>query len=396
VARIAIVADDLTGAADTGAAFACAGLSTLVTWTNDGLVGEPQPAVDALAIDAGTRALDAAGAGARTARIVRAVRTAGVEAIYKKADSLLRGHIAVDTAAVLSSWHEGAVAVAAFAFPDAGRTTIHGRQCAPELPGGLPIGPLFARANLSTTGIDLEIVRGDALADAVPSAAARSKVMVFDALDNGDLARIVAAGRQLRAPVVWVGTGGLARALAASMRPEIEPPRTIDRVPRRGPVLIVSGSASRVAREQVARVAAAGATPVEVPAGMLRDAATAAGGMMRAIGESLDRNRDAGVFPAAPGESIDPEVARGLGHLVSTLADRVSGVALTGGDTATAVLRAWGITGLRIVDEIEPGVPLSISEGAHRIAVVTKAGAFGSPDVFVKARERLHMIVAIS
>jgi uncharacterized protein YgbK (DUF1537 family) len=48
------------------------------------------------------------------------------------------------------------------------------------------------------------------------------------------------------------------------------------------------------------------------------------------------------------------------------------------------------MTGLRIVDEIEPGVPMSISEGAQRMPVVTKAGAFGSPDALVKARAALH------
>ena len=98
VAAIAIVADDLTGAADTGAAFAGAGLSALVTWGPGSLARAVRQA-DALAIDAGTRALDVATAAAKTAEIVRAVRTAGVEAIYKKGDSLLRGHIAAETAA---------------------------------------------------------------------------------------------------------------------------------------------------------------------------------------------------------------------------------------------------------------------------------------------------------
>ena len=100
------------------------------------------------------------------------------------------------------------------------------------------------------------------------------------------------------------------------------------------------------------------------------------------------------MFPTVPEGAIEPVVAQALGDLVSSAAARVGGAALTGGDTATAALRAWSTTGLRIVDEIEPGVPLSMSEAAHPMPVVTKAGAFGSPDVLVKARERLHTMLA--
>ncbi len=51
----------------------------------------------------------------------------------------------------------------------------------------------------------------------------------------------------------------------------------------------------------------------------------------------------------------------------------------TGGETARAVLQAFGADGLRLVGEIEPGVPLSVTEGAADLPVVTKAGAFGRP-----------------
>ena len=395
VAAIAIVADDLTGAADTGAAFAGAGLSTLVTWATEDLVRAVRQA-EAIAIDAGTRALEAAAAAASTAAIVGAVRAAGVEAIYKKSDSLLRGHVGAEAAAVLASWRDRAVAVAAFAFPDAGRTTLHGRQRAGELAGGVPISPLFEDAGLKTCAIDLEVVRGEGFEDRLSEAAERCGAIVCDAVSNTDLARIASAGGTLKVPVVWVGTGGLARAVAASMRGSETRARAGERVPRRGPMLIVSGSASRVAREQVARAIASGAAPVEVPAAILRHGATAEArsGAAADIRQLLDSGRDVVVFPTMPEREIDPAVARALGELVSPLAERVGGAALTGGDTATAVLRAWGTTGLRIVDEIEPGVPISISEGATRMPVVTKAGAFGSPDVLVKGRERLHTLLS--
>jgi len=53
------------------------------------------------------------------------------------------------------------------------------------------------------------------------------------------------------------------------------------------------------------------------------------------------------------------------------------------------VLRGWGTTALRLVDEIEPGVPLSVSLAPRPISVVTKAGAFGHPATLTLARARL-------
>ena len=103
-----------------------------------------------------------------------------------------------------------------FPTPDAPRSTA---GSAPrELERALPIVPIFERADVKTCAIDLEVVRGDDFDACMRDAAGRCAVVVLDAVSNGDLARIVRAGQRLTAPVVWVGTGGLARALAASMR----------------------------------------------------------------------------------------------------------------------------------------------------------------------------------
>jgi 4-hydroxythreonine-4-phosphate dehydrogenase len=63
---------------------------------------------------------------------------------------------------------------------------------------------------------------------------------------------------------------------------------------------------------------------------------------------------------------------------------------VTGGETATRVLRAWHTTALELVEEIEPGVPLSVSVGARPIAVVTKAGSFGQPQTLTRSLTKLR------
>lgn len=56
----------------------------------------------------------------------------------------------------------------------------------------------------------------------------------------------------------------------------------------------------------------------------------------------------------------------------------LQGVILTGGDTAKAVCRHLGVSGIQLLREVEPGIPLGRLVGDTPLPVVTKAGAFGS------------------
>ena len=68
---------------------------------------------------------------------------------------------------------------------------------------------------------------------------------------------------------------------------------------------------------------------------------------------------------------------------------RPGALLLTGGETAIAVLRALGAGGLRLAGEIEPGVALGALVGGpfDGLALVTKAGGFGDPDLLVRVWE---------
>ena len=392
VARAAIVADDLTGAADAGVSFASTGFVTTVTWSLPD-VGSLLRGCDAIAVDVDTRARDEADAAAEVTAVVSTLRRRGVATLYKKSDSLLRGHVGAEAAAALEAWHRDAIAIATFAFPDAGRTTVHGRQYAHELGDGVRIAPLFHHAGLATTVLELEAIRGARLSDHLADAVARrTRVICCDAAVNEDLSRIVRAGARLEAPVVWIGSGGLARAVAmASPGVRERSARAAPAPSQSGPVMLVCGSVSAIAREQIARAIEDDVEWVDVPIEALRSR----GGsdeqrVLSAIQQRLDHGRDVVVFPRAPAAAIDPSVSRALGELLSSFGGRVGGLVVTGGETASAVLRAWGITGLRIVGEVAPGAPIAVAIGSCEIAVVTKPGAFGTRDFFVEARRKLH------
>jgi uncharacterized protein YgbK (DUF1537 family) len=64
----------------------------------------------------------------------------------------------------------------------------------------------------------------------------------------------------------------------------------------------------------------------------------------------------------------------------------------TGGETAAALLARLGAHGIRLLAEIEPGIPLGLTLGEVSVPVVTKAGGFGDEDCLKRIIERLRSI----
>ena len=85
-----------------------------------------------------------------------------------------------------------------------------------------------------------------------------------------------------------------------------------------------------------------------------------------------------------------PRLCHALARMVAPHAAKLGALVATGGETARALLQAFGIPGLLLIGEVEPGIPLSVTEGAHPLPVVTKAGAFGSPETLLHCRAVLR------
>jgi len=385
---VAVVADDLTGAADTGAGLLAKGFAPLVTW-DASLAAATDGAV---AIDMQTRVMTEDAARGATSRTVAALRATSVPVLYKKCDSLLRGHVGAEASAARAAWGSSAVAIVAPAFPDLGRTTVAGRQHADGAAiGAPPIAEIFEREGLRARLVDLADIRGNALSERFAQLHASGVVaIVCDAETNRDLEAIAAAGQRLESHAVWVGTGGLIRALP------LQPAAAIDR--RRPsisvddlPILAVVGSRAAASRAQADALAGGAMTPLPLS---LSDADIGAAAVAAASDRLVTLLRErTDVLLTLDGPSDAPEsrrVAERLGALLEPHAALVAALVVTGGDTATAILRRWGTTALRLLDEVEPGVPLLVSTAPKSIPVVTKAGAFGGRDALVRAVDRLR------
>jgi D-threonate/D-erythronate kinase len=394
IPSVVIVADDLTGAADTGVGFCRSGRSTAVTWA-----GQPLAAMSAqvVAIDTGTRSCDPAAAYTRVADTVRAARDLGVATLYKKVDSTLRGNVGVEIQAALSNWYPGSIALVAAAFPRTGRTMVAGRvRVDGRALGGDDLAERLRAVGLSTRHLDLGTVRDGSLAAAVDAGRSSGvRAFVCDSGTDADLATIAAAGPTLGPAVVWVGSGGLAAELPACLEPAgaRTSPAAVPPAMAGRSVVVAVGSRSGVSRTQAERVEAEGVVRVEVPAD-----ASAGSSARAAVTERLARHLRSGddvllTLDGGGGGADDVALAVRLGELVRPYAGIVGALVATGGDTATAVLRAWDTTALRLVGEVEPGVPLSVSVAPHPVPVVTKAGGFGTPDTLVAARAKLESVM---
>lgn len=289
----------------------------------------------------------------RKALAGRAARRAGL--LYKKIDSTLRGHVAAELAAVRLSLGSRRAVVFTPAFPAQGRRVRDARLEVGGVRTGEDLRALLASAGFPAALVDLPALRAgrpEAVLRAALATGARG--LVCDAATDADLDRIAQAGLALRPRPLFVGSAGLARALARTL-PPMRPAARGSAAP--GPVVTVVGSASPVSVRQARQLA---------------------------------RNRRALLVQLAwtrtPTLRDIPAVRR-FGRAVARQMPDAHYV-LTGGETARAVLAARGIRAIRLLGEVEPGVPFCLTRGGT--LVCTKAGGFGGPGTLLRCAARLE------
>lgn len=425
--RILIIADDLTGAADCGAACVAAGLNAVVVLNSN----EPIPSTDAVSVDAATRRLSSQDAAEQTARLTRQHLGPQTRFLFKKLDSTLRGHVAQEIAAMLSVSRAlqdaRGIAIVAPAFPQMGRTTVGGRQYVRGVPvetteiwhreavKATPYLPDRLREHgLRTVHIDLHTVRSEMrLSDAFADAQAQHDAVVCDAETEEDLRAIVRAGMTLQTSIVWAGSAALAAQLSQAVGPSPGQRPTLSvngaSLQTNGPLLFVVGSPSQTSHQQIDHlVADREMESVAVPLSALRHGVSAAVWAEQAhrLDRAFSTGRDIIVSlekevrssvddPSSAHE--DATLSPALAVLISPHVTRCSGLVLTGGETARAVLDGLGVATLRLVAEVEPGIPLSVATvvtptGSLSLPVITKAGAFGLPHSLLNCHDVIRTL----
>lgn len=382
---LAVVADDLTGAADTSACFADAGWRTVIPFTAVAPSG-----IDVLALSTESRDLtEFAAAEAVHRAILSMAASAPPRWVYKKVDSAMRGHPRGELLAAMHALGTRRALVAP-ALPAEGRTTRGGRQYINGLPlqasalagRGAPSSLLDIFANdrdLPVIHLPLGLVRQHPDAVREWLAADEDGILVADAETDADLETLARA--VVNSPLqVLCGAAGFARQLALALP---NGPRSRLPVSATRPILIVAGSLHAATLRQLTLLEEGGVPVVRLPQAAIDDHTSPLADTLATVAAHLAAGRTTAVTTAGlnPSVSSGRAVAARLAEVATdpTVRDHLGGLVLTGGDVAAAVCGALCATGLDLGGEIYAGQPWGRLMGGvlPGLPVATKAGSFG-------------------
>ena len=400
--KLLIIADDFTGALDTGVQFAARGAVTRVV--TDPAYDFGKADAEVLVMVAETRHLPPEEAYGVVYRTVRGAKEAGIPYIYKKTDSALRGNIGSELTAVMDAAQSDTIAFLP-AFPKMGRVTrggvhyVDGVPVAESVFGKDPFEPVTASALTeiiaaqSKAPVALHPLGGDP-APTTPG------IQVYDAETDGDLSRLSEAlgaeGLHLSA-----GCAGFATALADLLDlrgPEKAQPALPEAL------FVACGSVNPVTLRQMKTAEEDGFVHIHLePSQKLEQVwletedceahiqswleQAKSGRCILDVNDPEGRD-DTDVYAKAHGLTTEDLRVRISGQLARLMKRLLDGgldatILCTGGDTLLALMRTVGVAELTPERELATGVVLtSFVYGGKPYHIISKSGGFGEPALF--------------
>ena len=405
--RLAVIADDLTGACDTACQFALYGFRPEVMQL--ATCGTRQPQF--LVCNSESRKDEANAARQKVFSLALKLLNARYLPFYKKLDSTLKGPWIAELDGMARATKPEIVIVAP-AFPAWGRTTVDGIQRVHGRPGlesrfhALPHGDLsgsaepgdLVQALRAQFGNRVRHIRCTTLKRGAAATAREMEAaqfhgfpfLVCDAETEEDVKTIALASCRLDRRILWAGSGGLARYLPLGWGLRIQAPSG----PRRACVqsLVINGSFNPANKDQLACLEQGGTTVCWLEDQDAEDRALCQR-KLRNLVALLEQGQDVAlsVRLAKPIKSTDQlQRLQDALQLVATgclAAVKNIGLVLIGGDTSIKLFRSLEATAIRVEGEVQPGVPYGQWVGGHlsNQPLVTKAGGFGRTETLAKA-----------
>lgn len=407
--KLGVIADDLTGANDTGVQYAKQGLETVVLMDAKNLkeIGEK---ADVVVINTESRLDDDKTAYLKVKEAAKILKEMEINAVYKKIDSTLRGNIGAELDAIMDEWKIN-VAILVPAFPRNKRVTIGGYQLVNQVPLSMteisrdPLTPvkesyvpalLKAQTKRNVVHIPLSKVMDEAtLEKELKKAGGEGEVIiVLDAATQNDLKRIAKIITLTGFEKLTSGPAGLAE----------EMPKALGLISGK-PAILICGSISEVTLKQIRRAEEMIkdlAIKLDINK-ILKNEKGRDGEIWRIIKEvkaNVAEEKDSIITSAVSKESVEEDIrigkklglsnaeisekiASALGKIAYiTAEEEIAGIILTGGAIATAALKTMGAIGVKVLNEIMPGIPIGriIGSKFNGLKIITKAGAFGDQD----------------
>ena len=418
--KIVIIADDFTGATDSGVQFSRRNFKTMIITDND-KAAKSLKNCDVLVIDTESRSDNKDTANLKAYCAGLSVEGKNICCFYKKIDSTFRGNIGAEIAGIMDSLSISQTILVA-AAPNHGRTTYNGNVYVndallentevawdPKTPVKDSYIPtiLAKQTDKSIAVIKHEIVlTGERNLKTIIQRHIKNKIqiIVIDALNKEDLALIASVVTKIDKKILFAGSAGFAEFLPEYFKSEKAKVSN----------LIIAGTTSDITRNQinfagkhlpvllinvnihqlfcgnmtiektriVDRVINASKSGKDI---IIRSAP-----LKESINESFETGQKYGFDKYQTSEKIGDF----LGEITAEILEKIkiNGILFTGGDTAIKAIRSLNISGTIIQDEILPGVAYGHFAGKRfrKNKVVTKPGAFGNEDAIFKVLEFLN------
>ncbi len=422
-----IIADDITGANDTALQFHQRGAQTKILLDSD-CTPKAKNGIEVWALSSESRNIPAKEAVERLEKAVKTfTESFSFDHYYKKIDSTLRGHIALETLRMIELLEYDA-AIIIPAFPQEGRITVGGYHLAK----GVPIGrtemaidphspiteshvPTLLKSQLSAISaedfigtIDLRTVMngaGPVLMRINELIRDGKKLIVADATSLTDIEQIVLAINKCEKKLLPTGTAATAQVLAKYWLAGLEKDTaggslsvSVGKLPK----LIVSGTATQITANQITKLEQS--DDYDNVNFIALDTKAILDGVTEELVERIYNNLKSGVtvcvhtsnlianFDGFSDDSFNAELTKEklagmitdyLAELTKQVMERIELILITlGGETSYKCCKAINSNELKLVDEAAPAI--SICFDVNNKWIITKSGNLGNSNTLIE------------
>lgn len=418
VIKLLIVADDFTGALDTGVQFATNGAVTRVVTDVNYDYKKAEAGLQVLVMNAETRHLSGQDAYDVVYHISKKAFEQGIPYIYKKTDSALRGNIGSELSAVLDASGEMLLPFLP-AFPKMKRITRHGIHFIDGVParesvfGEDPFEPVKHSYipdvihNQST--VSVRVIESGVTQKQVLEKECTPTIEVYDTEDETqmlEIARRLLDQKRLR---IMAGCAGFASMIPKLLQLEGEKSNMPQFFPR---LLVICGSVNPITKKQLNYAEHHGFKRIRLTLQQKLSKQYWESSQGREELERLHKYCSTEQFcildandpehtketlkyakeNAISTETLRVSIAGTVGFLQKELINKgiKSTLLITGGDTLLGFMNQIGLQEMEPICELEPGIVLSqvkIKDTLYQI--ISKSGGFGEEKLLVKLADRI-------
>lgn len=419
---VGIIADDLTGANDTALQFHQKGASTKILLDSE-CIPKVKADTEVWALSSESRNVPAEVAVSKVEKAVSTfTENFSFDYYYKKIDSTLRGHIALETLTMLNILEYDA-AVIIPAFPQEGRITVGGYHLAKGVPIGRTEIAIDPHSPITESHVPslLKSQLGESSAELVGTIDLRTvmngagpilmrinelinegkRLIVADSTSLTDIEQIALAINKCDKKILPTGTAAGAQVLSKYWLAGIEK-ESIDVNVGNLPKFIVSGTATQITANQIKKLEQA--DDYDNINFIALSSAEILDGVSEQLVERIFNNLKCGVtvcvhtsdlianFDGFSEDSFNAELTKEkfagmitdfLADLTQKVIEKIDVILITlGGETSYKCCKAIDSNELQLVDEVVPAI--SICSDINRKWVITKSGNLGNSNTLIE------------